>query len=90
MHEKKVIHRDIKPENILMSKNEIKLADLGFASFCNNLRSTFCGTPDYIAPEMIKGEKYSFSVDIWAIGILTYEITTGVAPFIYPTEKMTY
>lgn len=86
-HSKGIIHRDIKPENILMDVNgSLKLADFGWSNFfmpnSKDLRETFCGTLDYIAPEMLeKKHKHDHNVDIWAVGVLTYELLTGMAPF---------
>jgi len=80
----KVIHRDIKPENILLDKEgHVKLADFGWSNVLNNaaLRATFCGTPDYLAPEMIRGEGHNESLDMWEMGVLLYEMTVGKSPF---------
>ena len=76
MHENKLIHRDIKPENILLSEDLVpKLSDFGWSVIVNTKnRSTFCGTFEYMAPEMYENEEYSYSVDIWGLGILLYEI----------------
>ncbi len=77
-----VIHRDLKPENILtFAGGIVKLADFGWAGMHNNLRQTFCGTPDYLSPEMILRTGHTEKIDIWAIGILAYELLTGKAPF---------
>ena len=75
------MHRDIKPENILLVFGVVKLADFGCAAFCESERSTFCGTLDYASPEILNSQNYDFQVDIWCIGILTYELLTGKAPF---------
>lgn len=83
MHSKNIIHRDIKPENILIGCDEkLKLADFGW-SVCNNdkKRNTFCGTAEYLPPEMCKEDIYDFKADIWCIGILCYEFCTGSTPF---------
>ena len=61
-----IFHRDIKPENILLSSTEAKLADFGCSNLIDDERMTYCGTPDYIAPEMIKGETQSEKV-YWSI-----------------------
>lgn len=85
IHNKKIIHRDIKPENILIDADDnIKLADFGWSNFFkgDHKRSTFCGTLDYLAPEMIeKGHQHDTGVDIWSVGVLTFELLTGYAPF---------
>lgn len=80
----KVIHRDIKPENILLDeKDHIKLADFGWANLIEEhvKRDTFCGTLDYLPPEMIMGTGHDESVDMWNMGVLLYELTTGQSPF---------
>lgn len=87
----KVIHRDIKPENILLDADDhVKLADFGWA---NNLegkaRDTFCGTLDYLAPEMIQGTGHDESVDMWNMGVLLYELITGQSPFGSTTKETT-
>ena len=81
-----IIHRDIKPENILLSENEIvKLTDFGWSNyieFSGEERTTFCGTPLYLAPEMLMGIGHDYNVDIWCIGILMFELLVGNPPFI--------
>ena len=76
-------HRDIKPENILLDENnEVKLCDFGW---CVNVskgeRITFCGTYEYMAPEMINDEFYDMGIDIWSLGVLLYEMIHGYSPF---------
>ena len=90
LHSKNIIHRDIKPENILVDGDNLKLADFGWSIHTpKNKRSTFCGTMDYISPEMIK-EKYSNSIDVWSIGVLTYELCSGFAPFHAKKDQETF
>jgi len=87
LHQNQVIHRDIKPENILLdSNNNIKICDLGWAYKGTETRTTFCGTMEYMAPEMITGEGHSFAIDIWALGVLLYEMLHGYAPFRGPKD----
>ncbi|KAF1784315.1 Aurora kinase [Phytophthora cactorum] len=84
-HSCDVIHRDIKPENLLLGYNKtIKLADFGWSVHAPkpyNLRKTFCGTPDYLSPEMVMGEPYDNRTDSWSLGVLTYELLIGLTPF---------
>ena len=83
LHENKLVHRDIKPENILIDESEIvKLSNFGWCVelTCGN-RDSFCGTYEYMAPEIIKEIPYNFSVDMWALGILLYELLHGYSPF---------
>ena len=82
----KIVHRDLKAENILFDENlNIKLIDFGLSNLIlennNNLLKTPCGSPAYAPPEMIKGQLYSQSTDIWSIGIILYSLLTGKLPF---------
>lgn len=85
MHEKGIAHRDIKPENILLDAHgNAKLADFGWSNYFTSQakRTTYCGTLDYLAPEMIEKEhKHDHTIDLWAIGILIFELCTGTSPF---------
>ena len=83
LHQNNIIHRDIKPENILLGDNNLlKLCDFGWAKELTvNNRSTFCGTMEYMAPEIVGSEKYDFGVDVWSLGILLYELIMGHSPF---------
>jgi len=83
LHNNNIIHRDIKPENILIGDdNKIKLCDFGWAKELTlENRSTFCGTVEYMAPEIVGSENYDYSVDIWSLGILLYELLYGHSPF---------
>ena len=79
-----IIHRDIKPENILLDENgRVKLADFGWSNYANanELRKTYCGTPEYLAPEMIRKEGHDTSIDIWDLGVLLFELLCGKPPF---------
>ena len=86
LHEKKVVHRDLKPENVLFQEDGyIKLADFGLAKFLTNETQatySFCGTAEYLAPEVIDQLGHSFTVDWWTLGILVYELKTGRPPFL--------
>lgn len=84
MHKKNIIHRDIKPENILLDKDlNVKLGDFGWSCYYSkiNLRKSFSGTMEYMAPEIYLKKAQSFSVDIWALGVLIYEIFHNKVPF---------
>ena len=86
LHKKNIIHRDIKPENILIdNEDNALLSDYGIATHCKEgeKRNTYCGTDEYLAPEVIRGQKYDEKIDIWAIGILIYECASplGKTPF---------
>lgn len=91
-HSKHVIHRDLKPENILVGLNgELKIADFGWSVHApRNRRTTMCGTLDYLPPEMVEGRSHSHSVDLWALGILTYEFLVGKPPFETDSQQDTY
>ena len=82
LHKNNLVHRDIKPENILLNSDKIKLCDFGWCCETNtNNRNSFCGTFEYMAPEIINELPYGKPVDIWALGILLYEFYYGVSPF---------
>ena len=85
MHQNGIAHRDLKPENLLVSgpdNEQIKVTDFGLSKdFGEATLSTSCGTPDYVAPEVLRGAPYDNSVDIWSIGVITYILLCGFPPF---------
>ncbi|KUF94318.1 hypothetical protein AM588_10006151 [Phytophthora nicotianae] len=88
MHSKSIVYRDLKPENILLdNEGYMKLADFGLAKLVTDRTWTLCGTPDYLAPEIILNKGHDKAVDYWALGILIFELMTGSAPF-YAQDPM--
>ncbi|OHS95205.1 RAC family serine/threonine-protein kinase like protein [Tritrichomonas foetus] len=85
LHSIEIIHRDLKPENILVNmKGNLKLTDFGLVKEkmgADSTTRTFCGTPEYIAPEMIQGRAYNKMVDWWSVGVLIYQMLFGRQPF---------
>ena len=83
IHENNLVHRDIKPENLLLDEDgTVKLCDFGWCvELSMGNRQTFCGTYEYMAPEIIREKPYNQSIDIWSLGILLYELLHGYSPF---------
>jgi serine/threonine protein kinase len=85
LHKNGIIYRDLKPENLLLdASGHVKMTDFGLSKegLTNEDRTnTFCGTPEYLAPEVLDGKDYNKAVDWWSLGTLIYEMLTGLPPF---------
>jgi len=85
LHNQDIVHRDLKPENLLLtdkSENyQVKIIDFGLAKQSKELMSMPCGTPGYVAPEILKRRKYHKEVDVWSLGVITYILLCGFPPF---------
>ncbi|TRY77505.1 hypothetical protein DNTS_035095 [Danionella cerebrum] len=82
LHSKEIVYRDLKPENILLdNEGHIRLTDFGFAKKLSERTWTLCGTPEYLAPEVIQSKGHGRAVDWWALGVLIFEMLAGYPPF---------
>lgn len=94
LHDKRIIHRDLKLGNIFLNDNlNVKIGDFGLATrieYQGERKKTLCGTPNYIAPEILAKKGHSFEVDVWSIGCVMYTLLVGQPPFETKTLKDTY
>ena len=89
LHDRSLCYRDLKPENLLIdAQGYLKVVDFGFAKEVKAKTYTLCGTPEYLAPEIILNKGHNQAADWWAVGILTYEMIMGSAPFVHETDPM--
>jgi len=91
IHEKNVVYRDLKPENLVLdNQGYLRIADFGLSKFLDGFTFTMCGTPDYLAPEIITGKGHGMAVDWWALGVLIYELVASYPPFFDTTMNRTF
>eukprot|EP01084_Bolivina_argentea_P029435 54664_1 len=96
LHEHFVVHRDLKPENVLFTKNGVlKLTDFGMAHYVKlppalHVMHTCCGTPHYVAPEVLTMEEYTCKIDLWSLGVILYVMLSGYQPFNHKSINVMY
>lgn len=91
MHSQTIVYRDLKPENVMLDhEGYVKITDFGFAKPLTNRTYTFCGTPDYLSPEIVLNQGHGFPTDWWTVGVLMYEMLTGQTPFYDDSTQAMY
>merc|ERR1719431_2113822 len=91
MHQRDIIYRDLKPENLVLTNTGyLKVTDFGFAKVVSNKTFTLCGTPDYLAPEIVTGQGHGKGVDWWTVGVLIFEMVAGCTPFFSSDQTEMY
>ena len=93
MHQQKILYRDLKPENILLGEDGyLFLADFGLSRMIKKgeIAKSFCGTAEYLAPEMISGSGHHHGIDWWALGVLLYEMLVGIPPFYHKNRDQMF
>lgn len=94
LHSQKIIHRDLKLGNLFLNENMcVKIGDFGLATkidFYGEKKKTICGTPNYIAPEILESKGHSYEVDVWSFGVIIYTLVYGRPPFESKDVKDTY
>lgn len=91
LHSKDYVYRDLKPENVLFAEDgHLRLCDFGFAKHVPDRTWTLCGTPEYMAPEIILGKGHDKAVDYWSLGIFIFELLAGYPPFFGPDSISVY
>mmetsp|Transcript_1439 Transcript_1439/g.2042 ORF Transcript_1439/g.2042 Transcript_1439/m.2042 type:complete len:768 (+) Transcript_1439:80-2383(+) len=91
LQRRNIVYRDLKPENLLLdSRGFLKMTDFGFAKVIHGKTYTLCGTPDYLAPEIVVGKGHGKAVDWWTLGVLIYEMIAGYPPFYASKPMKTY
>jgi len=93
LHKNNFVYRDLKPENVIFDKGGyITLTDYGLATkvYTGKQATSFCGTAEYLAPEMLKGSGHNFRLDLWTLGTLLYEMLVGIPPFYHKNKHRMY
>ncbi|KAH9258685.1 hypothetical protein BASA81_003187 [Batrachochytrium salamandrivorans] len=94
LHDQDIVHRDLKPENILLKNKlddeDLKIADFGFARYVGSGCASSCGTPGYVAPEIITGKLYGKPVDVWSMGVIMFILLCGYPPFYHKNQAQLF